>query len=176
MVHRLAALAPVIFASISFVTLPMAHAEGVKLPTTMAFTAYDTGTAGFNISVAVGEMMKDKYGTDVRVLPAGDAEGDHRRLPALRRLVVDDGAGERVADGIGAMDAVGQHERARHHLDDVALACKIAGEHSLLAEPLRASPHDPAIYSAARNKIPLAEQGTSGNLRPQPKAEGVRPS
>ena len=27
-----------------------------------------TGTAGFNITVAIGKMMKDKYGTDVRVL------------------------------------------------------------------------------------------------------------
>ena len=81
MVHRPAALAPVIFASISLVTLPMAHAEGVKLPPTMAFTAYDTGTAGFNISVAVGKMMKDKYGTDVRVLPAGN---DVARLAPVR--------------------------------------------------------------------------------------------
>jgi hypothetical protein len=28
----------------------------------------------------------------------------------------------------------------------------------------------PAIHSAARNKIPLADQATSGNLRPQQKA------
>ena len=47
----------------------------------MTFTAYDTGTAGFNIAVAVGKMMKDKYGTDVRVLPAGN---DVARLAPLR--------------------------------------------------------------------------------------------
>ena len=47
----------------------------------MTFTAYDTGTAGFNIALAVGKMMKDKYGTDVRVLPAGD---DVARLAPLR--------------------------------------------------------------------------------------------
>jgi TRAP transporter TAXI family solute receptor len=58
-----------------------ARAEGAKLPPTMAFTAYDTGTAGFNIAVAVGKMMKDKYGTDVRVLPAGN---DVARLAPLR--------------------------------------------------------------------------------------------
>jgi hypothetical protein len=68
-----------------------------------------------------------------------------------------------------ALEAAQYVEGARHHLDDVALACKIAGEHSLLAEPFRASSHGPR-NSAARNKIPLAEQATSGNLRPQQKA------
>ena len=68
-------------AGISLLTLPTARAEDVKLPPTMTFTAYDTGTAGFNISVAVGKMMKDKYGTDVRVLPAGN---DVARLAPLR--------------------------------------------------------------------------------------------
>src|SRR4051812_3575919 len=32
------------------------------------------------------------------------------------------------------------------------------------------------LHSAIRNKIPLAEQTTSGNLPPQQKAEGVRSS
>ena len=54
----------------------------VKLPPTMTMTAYDTGTAGFNITVAIGKMMKDKYGTDVRVLPAGN---DVARLQPLRQ-------------------------------------------------------------------------------------------
>ena len=35
----------------------------VKLPPTVTMTAYDTGTSGFNITVAVGKMFKDKYGT-----------------------------------------------------------------------------------------------------------------
>ena len=59
-----------------------ARAEDVKLPPTMTFTAYDTGSAGFNIAVAVGKMLKDKYGTDVRVLPAGN---DVARLAPLQR-------------------------------------------------------------------------------------------
>ena len=53
----------------------------VKLPPTMTMTAYDTGTSGFNITVAVGKMLKDKYGTDTRVLPAGN---DVARLQPLR--------------------------------------------------------------------------------------------
>jgi hypothetical protein len=81
MIGRMAALAPVAVASITLLTLPAARAEGFKLPPTMAFTAYDTGTAGFNISVAVGKMMKDKYSTDVRVLPAGN---DVARLAPVR--------------------------------------------------------------------------------------------
>ena len=44
----------------------------VKLPTSLTFTAYDTGTSGFNIVVALGKMMKEKHNTDVRVLPAGN--------------------------------------------------------------------------------------------------------
>ena len=53
----------------------------VKLPPTITMTAYDTGTSGFNITVALGKMMKDKYGSDVRVLPAGN---DVSRLQPLR--------------------------------------------------------------------------------------------
>ena len=50
---------------------------------------------------------------DVRVLPARDAKRNHRRFPSLRRLVVEDGARQRVADGIRAIDTIGQHEPAR---------------------------------------------------------------
>jgi TRAP transporter TAXI family solute receptor len=53
----------------------------VKLPPSITMTAYDTGTSGFNIAVAVGKMFKDKYGTDARVLPAGN---DVARLQPLR--------------------------------------------------------------------------------------------
>src|SRR3954467_8711709 len=81
MIHRLKALAPTALASISLLALSAAHADDVKLPPTMVVTAYDTGTAGFNIAVGVGKMMKDKYGTDVRVLPAGN---DVARLAPLR--------------------------------------------------------------------------------------------
>jgi TRAP transporter TAXI family solute receptor len=81
MIHRMMALAPVAFASIALLASPTARAQDVKLPPTMTFTAYDTGTAGFNIAVGVGKMMKDKYGTDVRVLPAGN---DVARLAPLR--------------------------------------------------------------------------------------------
>ncbi|WP_407164938.1 TAXI family TRAP transporter solute-binding subunit [Bradyrhizobium sp. ORS 111] len=81
MIHRLMALAPAALAGLSLTTALPASAEDIKLPPTMAVTAYDTGTAGFNIAVGVGKMLKDKYGTDVRVLPAGN---DVARLAPLR--------------------------------------------------------------------------------------------
>ena len=80
MICRMPALAPAALA-IVLLTMAQVHAEDVKLPPTMTFTAYDTGTAGFNIAVAVGKMMKDKYSADVRVLPAGN---DVARLAPLR--------------------------------------------------------------------------------------------
>src|ERR1700710_2229463 len=81
MTGRLIYLASAALAGISLVASTAAPADDVKLPPTMAVTAYDTGTAGFNIAVGVGKMMKDKYSTDVRVLPAGN---DVARLAPLR--------------------------------------------------------------------------------------------
>src|SRR5882762_10133739 len=81
MIHRLMALAPVALTSVALLALSSARAEDVKLPPTLTFTAYDTGTSGFNIAVGVGKMMKDKYNADVRVLPAGN---DVARLAPLR--------------------------------------------------------------------------------------------
>ena len=59
----------------------LATAQDLKLPTTMTFTAYDTGTSGFNITVAVGKGLKEKYGIDLRILPAGN---DVARLGPLK--------------------------------------------------------------------------------------------
>src|SRR3954471_8615803 len=81
MIGRLMNFAPVTLAGIALAAASVALADDVKLPPTMAVTAYDTGTAGFNIAVGVGKMMKDKYGTDLRVLPAGN---DVARLAPLR--------------------------------------------------------------------------------------------
>jgi len=81
MIHRILALSPAVLASLSLIAVAPARAGDVKLPSTMTMTAYDTGTAGFNITVGVGKMMKDKYGSEVRVLPAGN---DVARLAPLR--------------------------------------------------------------------------------------------
>ena len=72
---------------------PAALAQDAKLPATLSLTAYDTASSGFNIAVAVGQMLKDKHGTDVRVLPAGN---DVARLAPLRA-----GRAQASAMGIG---------------------------------------------------------------------------
>ncbi|MSQ48997.1 MAG: TAXI family TRAP transporter solute-binding subunit [Betaproteobacteria bacterium] len=68
-------------------------AQDLKLPATLTLTAYDTGSSGFNITVAVGKAIKDKHGTDVRVLPAGN---DVARLAPLKG-----GRAQASAMGIG---------------------------------------------------------------------------
>ena len=68
-------------------------AQDIKLPPTLTLTAYDTGSSGFNIAVAVGKVFKDKHGTDVRVLPAGN---DVARLAPLKA-----GRAQASAMGIG---------------------------------------------------------------------------
>jgi TRAP transporter TAXI family solute receptor len=70
-----------------------ASGQDLKLPSTLTFTAYDTGSSGFNIAVAVGKMFKDKHNTDVRVLPAGN---DVARLTPLKT-----GRAQASAMGIG---------------------------------------------------------------------------
>jgi TRAP transporter TAXI family solute receptor len=58
----------------------------VKLPSTLAWTAYNTGTTGYNQSVAIGKALKDKYGTSLRVVPG---KNDVSRLTPLRTGKVD---------------------------------------------------------------------------------------
>jgi TRAP transporter TAXI family solute receptor len=69
------------------------YAQDVKLPSTLTMTAYDTGSSGFNMAVAVGKAFKDKHGTDVRVLPAGN---DVARLAPLKA-----GRAQASAMGVG---------------------------------------------------------------------------
>jgi len=63
----------------------------VKLPDQMSWTAYDTGSSGFNMAVAIGQAFKTKYNSDIRVLPAGN---DIARLTPLK-------AGRAVASAMG---------------------------------------------------------------------------
>ncbi|MGE0284889.1 MAG: TAXI family TRAP transporter solute-binding subunit [Bradyrhizobium sp.] len=81
MICRILAFTPAAFTALSLLSMAPVRADDVKLPPTMAMTAYDTGTAGFNITVGVGKMLKEKYGSDLRVLPAGN---DVARLAPLR--------------------------------------------------------------------------------------------
>lgn len=58
-----------------------AGAAEVKLPATMAWTAYNTGTTGYNQSVAIGKALKDKYNVTLRVVPG---KNDISRLTPVK--------------------------------------------------------------------------------------------
>jgi TRAP transporter TAXI family solute receptor len=92
-IARLSSFAVVAAGSILVGAAP-SHAQDVKLPPTLTLTAYDTGSSGFNIAVAVGKAIKDKYNSDTRVLPAGN---DVARLAPLKA-----GRAQASAMGIGS--------------------------------------------------------------------------
>ena len=74
-----------------------AFADDVKLPGTLAWSAYNTGTTGYNQSVAIGKALKDKYGIDLRVVPG---KNDISRMGPLRSDKV-----QFVANGAGTFYA-----------------------------------------------------------------------
>lgn len=47
-------------------------ADEIQLPKSLTMSAYDTGSSGFNMAVAIGKMFKEKHGVDLRVLPGGN--------------------------------------------------------------------------------------------------------
>ncbi|MBN9002704.1 MAG: TAXI family TRAP transporter solute-binding subunit, partial [Rhizobiales bacterium] len=91
MLRSIVARTAIAAASAALLLSSAARADDVKLPSSLTFTAHDTGSSGFNIAVAVGKMMKEKYNSSVRVLPAGN---DVARLAPLR-------AGRAVASAMG---------------------------------------------------------------------------
>ncbi|HSE79678.1 MAG TPA: TAXI family TRAP transporter solute-binding subunit [Alphaproteobacteria bacterium] len=46
-----------------------ARAADIKLPETLAWTAYDVGSGGYNQAVAIGNSLKTRLGVNLRVLP-----------------------------------------------------------------------------------------------------------
>ena len=82
-----------VVAAVAMACIGSAVAQDVKLPGTLTMTAYETGSNAFNQAVAVGQMLKNKYGTNLRVLPAGN---DVARLGPLRA-----GRAQASAMGVG---------------------------------------------------------------------------
>ena len=74
-------------------TFTGAASAEVKLPDTLVWSAYDTGSSGHAQSVAIGKAFKEKYGVNVRVLPGAN---DIARLTPLRVGKVD-----AVSNGVG---------------------------------------------------------------------------
>lgn len=59
----------------------VANAADVNLPKQLVTTAYNTGTSGYSQMVAVGKMLQNKYGVNLRVLPG---KNDVARLTPVR--------------------------------------------------------------------------------------------
>ncbi len=72
---------PVLAAVVAALVSGAAGAQEIKLPAALTVTAYETGSNGFNQAVAVGGMLKKRFNTDLRVLPAGN---DVARLAPLK--------------------------------------------------------------------------------------------
>ncbi|MGH8429360.1 MAG: TAXI family TRAP transporter solute-binding subunit, partial [Solimonas sp.] len=68
-------------------------AFGQAVPKEMAWTAYDTGSSGFNIAVAIGQQFKQAYGSDVRILPSGNDTGRLAPVKANRAVISQMGIG-----------------------------------------------------------------------------------
>ncbi len=58
-----------------------------------SWTAYDTGSSGFNIAVAIGAQFKAKLGSDVRILPSGNDTGRLGPVRAGRAVISQMGIG-----------------------------------------------------------------------------------
>jgi len=61
-------------------------AKEIDLPSVIAWSAYDTGSAGHAHSIAIGNMMRNRYGTTVRVLPG---RNDVSRMTPLKNGTVE---------------------------------------------------------------------------------------
>ena len=68
-----------------------------ELPSTVALTAYDTGSTGFNQMIAIGGALKDEAGVSLRVLPG---KNDIARAAPLRHAA-------RLPEGRGSGCAAG---------------------------------------------------------------------
>ena len=79
---RRPALAAALLAAVTLPDGPARAAEAdVKLPPTLVWTAYDLGSTGYSQAVGIGSAFKNRFGTNVRVLPG---KNDVSRLTPLR--------------------------------------------------------------------------------------------
>lgn len=82
-------------AAAAMLALPgTAPARDAKLPPQVVWTAYDTGSSGFNQVVAYGKAVKEANGSDIRVLPGAN--------DISRMLPVKTGRAQFSAMGIGS--------------------------------------------------------------------------
>ncbi|MEO1611284.1 MAG: TAXI family TRAP transporter solute-binding subunit [Pseudomonadota bacterium] len=77
---------PIIAAAAIAVAGPVLAAGHIALPGQLSWTAYGTGSAGYNQSVAIGAALQEATGTNLRVLPG---KNDVARTEPLRQGKVD---------------------------------------------------------------------------------------
>jgi len=77
------------------------QAADIMLPKTVVWTAYNTGTSGYNQAVGIGSVLKNAYGVNLRVLPG---KNDVSRLSPLRSNVAQFSA--TGSDSVYAQEAV----------------------------------------------------------------------
>ena len=69
----------------TFTALPTSARAAEGLPRTMAWSAYNLGTTGYNQAVGIGAMLRQRHGVTLRVIPG---KNDVSRLLPLRRGLV----------------------------------------------------------------------------------------
>jgi TRAP transporter TAXI family solute receptor len=84
--HVLAGAALCAFANI-------ATSAFADMPKEMSWTAYDTGSSGFNIAVAIGQQFKQAHSSEVRILPSGNDTGRLSPVKANRAIISQMGIG-----------------------------------------------------------------------------------
>ena len=84
--HALAGAALCAFANI-------ATPAFADMPKEMSWTAYDTGSSGFNIAVAISQQFKQAHSSEVRILPSGNDTGRLSPVKANRALISQMGIG-----------------------------------------------------------------------------------
>ena len=71
----------------------LAQIPAPQLPATLAWSAYDVGSGGYNQAVAIGNALKQKYNVSLRVLPG--------KNDVSRTLPVKSGQVQFAANGVG---------------------------------------------------------------------------
>ena len=88
-IHRLAYTA--LGLMLSGAALAQTNTSG--LPSTLAWSAYDVGSGGYNQAVAIGNALKQKYGINLRILPG--------KNDVSRTLPIREGQVQFSANGVG---------------------------------------------------------------------------
>lgn len=80
-------------ASALFASASLAQTNTIGLPATLAWSAYDVGSGGYNQAVAIGNAFKQKYGINLRILPG--------KNDVSRTLPIREGQVQFSANGVG---------------------------------------------------------------------------